>query len=77
VEPKYPQVELILNIEYLISKNNIEEKYIPTILKHFYDYELLDEEFLVNWGGNLDWCTKDYLENHFLWNSDRDELFRK
>ena len=44
--------DTLLNLEkFLLVRNssNQFEKYVPTILKFFYDEDLLTEEFLVSW----------------------------
>jgi len=44
--------DLLLNLElFLLVKNDekVFEKYIPTLLKLFYDEDLLTEEFLLDW----------------------------
>ncbi len=44
--------DLLLNLErFLLVKNEEQkfEKYIPTLLKMFYDEDLLTEEFLIDW----------------------------
>lgn len=48
----------------------VEDKYIPTVLKLFYDEELLDGEFLTAWGDDKNWCDTAVLEKHFLWNKE-------
>lgn len=47
-----PELDALLNLEkFLLVRNNsfVFEKYIPTILKLFYDVDLLSEEFLIDW----------------------------
>lgn len=47
-----PELDTLLNLEkFLLVRNNsfVFEKYIPTILKFFYDEDLLSEEFLIDW----------------------------
>lgn len=47
-----PELDTLLNLEkFLLVRNNsfVFEKYVPTILKFFYDEDLLSEEFLVDW----------------------------
>jgi len=49
--PDY-EFDLLLNLEkFLLVKNDSStfEKYVPTILKFFYDEDLLTEEFLLDW----------------------------
>lgn len=48
-----PELEIIMNLEYLLFKtyaDNDFTKFVPTILKYFYDANLLTEEILIQWG---------------------------
>jgi hypothetical protein len=47
VEPPNIELEVLLNLQYLIQKYQIEHKYIPTILNYFYEHNLLSEDFLI------------------------------
>jgi len=59
-----------LNINHNIAEF---EKYIPTILKTFYDEESFSEEFLIAWDdGKL-----EGLEKHFLYDEKRNTLFKE
>ena len=49
------------------------EKYIPTILKFFYDEDLLSEEFLLDWD---DGKNKNTQQN-FVYKEELDDAFRK
>lgn len=50
------------------------EKYIPTILKFFYDKDLLSEEFLLAWD---DGKYKGAEEKNFIYKEEIDEIFKK
>jgi len=59
------EVDTLLNLQnYLLVKNKdlSFEKYVPTILKLFYDEDLLSEDLLVDWddGKLTDTLKKDY-----------------
>lgn len=54
----------------------IEFKFVPNILKYFYDCEILSTEFLVSWGEDKDWSNPELLASHFLWNKQKDGEFR-
>jgi len=48
-----PELEIIMNLEYILFKTFAETdftKFVPTILKYFYDANLLTEEILIQWG---------------------------
>lgn len=47
-----PEQDILMNLQkFLTVKNDFSqfEKYVPTILKFFYDDDLLTEEYLVEW----------------------------
>ena len=50
------------------------EKYIPTILKFFYDEDLLSEEFLLAWEEGK---YKGSEEKSFVYDNEVDEAFKK
>lgn len=49
VEPPSKNLEVLLNLEYAFDKHGIDPKYFSTVLKYFYDSDLIEEEFLINW----------------------------
>lgn len=64
-----------MNIAYLLFKTYGEQQdftpYVPTILKYFYDADLLTEEFLVNFAtGKLE------ISEHYLYDEQRVKKFR-
>jgi len=69
--------ETLLNLEvFLFEKNPSVDfgKYIPTILKLFYDAKLLTEEFLINW--KEDKLPENSISKDFRYEKDRDEKFK-
>jgi len=73
---KDAEIDILLNLEvFLFEKNSSVdfEKYIPTILKLFYDEKFLTEEFLINW--KEDKLTEN-LGKDFRYEKDRDEKFK-
>jgi translation initiation factor 2 beta subunit (eIF-2beta)/eIF-5 len=51
----FEELDLLMNLEYALyetHKSQALEKFIPTILHAFYEHDLLDEEFLLEWDGN-------------------------
>lgn len=47
-----PEQDILMNLQkFLMTKNDfsVYEKYVPTILKLFYDDDLLTEEYLIEW----------------------------
>jgi len=71
------ETETLLNLEvFLFEKNPSVDfgKYIPTILKLFYDAKLLTEEFLINW--KEDKLPENSISKDFRYEKDRDEKFK-
>lgn len=57
-----------------MSTYQIDFKYVPNILKYFYDEELLDPDFLISWADSTsEWCDEPFRTSHFLWNSEINE----
>lgn len=68
---------MLVNLENFLLIEHKEaqfEKYIPTILKLFYDEDLLSEEFLVDWG---DGKLASELKKCRLYNEEIDNIFKK
>lgn len=65
-----------MNISYLLFKTYSEQKdftpYVPTILKFFYDSDLLTEEFLINYASG-----KIEIAEHYLYDAERLKKFRE
>lgn len=74
---KKAEIKVLINLEHFMlvqHKENSYEKYIPTILKFFYDEDLLSEEFLLDWDeGKL----QDEFKKNFLFNEEIDNAFKK
>jgi hypothetical protein len=43
---------MMLNIQWLMKKRNIEDKYFCTVLKGFYDYSYIEDQYLIKWFDN-------------------------
>ncbi len=67
---------LIVLEHFLLEKHKESgfEKYIPTILKFFYDEDLLSEEFLLAWDEGK---YKGTESKNFLYKEETDEAFKK
>ncbi|EAS01319.2 domain found in IF2B/IF5 protein (macronuclear) [Tetrahymena thermophila SB210] len=69
-----PELETIMNISYLLFKTYNEKQdftpYVPTILKYFYDADLLSEDFLKNYAE-----SKINLSEHYLYDAERIKKF--
>ncbi len=73
---KDPESDILLNLEvFLFEKNSAVdfEKYIPTIIKLFYDAELLSEEFLIDWKEDK---LTEKLSKDFRFEKTRDEKLK-
>jgi len=74
-EGQWAEVQILVSLELFLLEVNKETdftKYIPTILKFFYDEDLLTEEFLVAWDeGTVD------LKEHPLYNEEIDARFKQ
>lgn len=71
-----PEVEILMNISYLLLKTYSEQedfvKFVPTILKHFIDANLLTEETLIQQGEN-----RLQITDHILYDADRIKAFNE
>lgn len=76
VEPPNKNLEVLLNLQHLFIRYEIGEKYFPTVLKFFYDADLLEEEFLVAWYDGGVWAKEEELVRHFLWDKELNERLR-
>jgi len=66
------ELDLLLNLEDFLLIRNKEfdyEKFVPTIIKFFYDEELFTEKFLLEW---KDGKHEDKLKGDFRYNQDND-----
>lgn len=71
------EVHILVNLEYLFfvkCKGMGYEKYIPTILKFFYDEDLLTQEFVISWA---DGKEEEKLKQVFHYNAEYDAEFKK
>jgi translation initiation factor 5 len=70
------ELDLLVNLEDFLYVKNKEvqwEKYVPTILKLFYDEDLLTEEVILNWADNK---FEEQLKTHFRYSKEVDEQFK-
>ncbi|CAD8087612.1 unnamed protein product [Paramecium primaurelia] len=76
LDPQLAQCHMILNIQYLMKKRNIDDKYFGTVLKGFYDYSYVEEQYLIKWFENSEeW--KNEAQQDFLYNEQLDNHYRK
>lgn len=76
LSPPSKDLEILLNIIHAFDKYQIDLKYAATVLKYFYDNDLLREEFLLKWGSNQEgWATSN-LATHFLYTEDKLNAFK-
>lgn len=71
------ELNLLLTLEHFLldkHKDCSYEKYIPTILKFFYDEDLLTEDFLLAWE---DGKYQPEKEKNFLYKKEIDEAFKE
>ena len=71
------ELDLLLNLENFLLVKNKEvdlEKYTSTIVKFFYDEDLLDEETLIDWDDNK---LDSKISIDFRYNKEVDEKFKK
>ncbi|EGR30622.1 hypothetical protein IMG5_127620 [Ichthyophthirius multifiliis] len=67
--------DILLNLQYFFYKtyqNQDFTQYIPTILKIFYDNNLISEQIIVDWADN-----KIDLKDHFLYNEIFNNKFKE
>eukprot|EP00825_Cyclidium_porcatum_P044486 TRINITY_DN6543_c0_g1_i4.p1 TRINITY_DN6543_c0_g1~~TRINITY_DN6543_c0_g1_i4.p1 ORF type:complete len:433 (-),score=67.50 TRINITY_DN6543_c0_g1_i4:242-1540(-) len=73
LDVKNSNQEIMMNLQYFLLEQNKSQdysQYIATILKLFYDEDLLEEEYLLKW--NLESQVK---KNHFLYDEERNRKF--
>jgi len=76
LEVENKDMDLVLNLEDFLLARNKEvdyEKFVPTILKFFYDEELLNEKFLLEWDSGK---YEEKMKPDFRYNKDNDVKFR-
>ena len=69
-------LDLLLYLEnfLLVKHKEVDlEKYVSTIVKLFYDEDLLDEETLINWDDNK---LDSKMSTDFRYNKEVDEKFK-
>jgi translation initiation factor 5 len=72
-----PEQDILMNLEkFLTIKNDfsVYEKFVPTILKFFYDDDLLTEEYLVEW---YDGKHNSKLMMDYRFDVEKDKKFRQ
>jgi translation initiation factor 5 len=76
LEFENPGLDLLLNLEdflYVKNKDVSWDKYVPTILKLFYDEDLLTEEFILEWADNK---FEEKQKADFRYSKEVDEQFK-
>jgi len=76
LELENKDLDVLLNLEDFLLVRNKEvdyERFVPTILKFFYDEELLNEKFLLEWEeGKHD----EKMKTDFRYVKENDEKFK-
>lgn len=70
-------MNLLIILEHFLLEKHKEcdfEKYIPTILKFFYDEDLLSEDFLLEWESGK---YREQEQKNFVFKQETNENFKK